>query len=294
MLLGEHLRTISLRRYQVKAVALAQAGIMRAVYDVRLNSGGNCLTLGEYPVSETPGTSGGAGDNVFILGGKAADFLMANMIEAIVSTNSLRGVGSRDRLRAWSVENVLCGNAPPGGLPVQVTHIAVAWANPAAGEGVIRIEIPAGTRIWPASGTASAPQPSGTLLDVTDTTIPPDAARTGVIWFSTTGVLTGSTKWPIDVTVQMSDHAADAPNRSLRIGRYAGALSERSGSFTVKSAGEIRRAPAPFTVWRRLQAEYRMNDDDGTTNIQEIGNLTSDPNAAAGRPGYHELTWKTP
>ena len=303
--LTEHLRSVSLRQNQTKAAYLAQAGIMQAIYDFRFNDGAiagsdNCFTAGEY--NATTGAIGNfPNEDVFILGGKAADFLMANMIPGVLNTGNLVGVGIRDRLQGWSVQNVLCA-LPPGLTAVRIDWITVSWANAVAppAEGVIRIEIPAGTRVWPQSGTASAPQASGTRLDITNTTIPVNTARSGVIWFTTNGVMTdGSTKLPIDVTFEMSDHNQPTPippHWSLRMGRHTpqANLAGRSGSFTVKSVGEVRKGAFPFSVWRRVQAEYRLNDADGVTDRQEIGTITTDPSPAANRPGFKELGWRTP
>ena len=302
--LTEHLRSTSLRQNQTKAIYLAQAGVMQAIYDFRFDDPGiggtdNCFRLGEYNAA-TGAIGSFPNDDVFILSGKAADFLMANMIPGILDTGALGGVGTRDRLRGWSVQNVLC--SLPAGLTVRIDWITVSWANAVAPptEGVIRIEIPAGTRVWPQAGAVSAPQASGTRLDITNTPVPVNTARSGVIWFTTNGVMTNaSTKLPVDVTFEMSDHntpTATPPNWSLRMGRYTAptALTGRSGSFTVKSAGEVRRGRFPFTVWRRLQAEYRLNDADTATDRQEVGTIESDPSPVASRSGYRELTWKTP
>ena len=294
--LTEHLTVTSLRQNQTEAIYLAHAGVMRAIYDFRTTAGGNCFTLGEYPIT------GAAGDDVFILGGKAADFLMANMLPGILSRDTIPGVGKRDQLRAWSVQNILCSSTPPIGLTVQITQMIVSWPNATvpSGQGVIRIELPAGTRVWPLSGTTSSPQASGTPIDIIDTVIPPNTSYTGIIWFSTNNVITDtSDKLPIDVTFQMSDHVVSAPvssaDWSLRIGRYDTQLSNRSGSFTIKSAGEVRRGVFPFSnLWRRIQTEYRLDDSDTTTDPNELGHLRSDPSPTSGRPGYQELSWKTP
>jgi len=80
-----------------------------------------------------------------------------------------------------------------------------------------------------------------------------------------------------------------------------------SASFTIKSTGEVRQGAFPFifpsVVRRRLQAEYRLNDDDASVgNLQEVGNLITDTAllltpavpAADERPGYQELSQFSP
>jgi hypothetical protein len=68
-----------------------------------------------------------------------------------------------------------------------------------------------------------------------------------------------------------------------------------SANFTVKSIGEVREAKFPFAgAWRRLQAEYRLNDDNTTVDLVEIGSIVSDPSPTADRSGYRELTQAAP
>ncbi len=276
LVLAESRRAISVRQNDTEAISLAQAGVMQALYDVRNGTGispGIALTTPQtIDAGPLPGQSD---DDVFILGGKAADFLLANMIPATVDRANLSGVGQRDRLRNWRLRNVL-------GIPspiLQITQMTVSWNSPGS-EGVIRIEIN-GARVWPTSGTASAPQPSGTLIDIVDVTIPQNTERTGnTIWFSTNNVM--QDKSFIDVAFRMSDHVASANplDASIRVARYTPAVGTRSASFTIKSVGEVRKGAFPFVTWRRLQAEYRLS----STTITDPGNLVS----------YQELAKKTP
>ena len=293
LLLTHHIRVVSLRQNYTKAAYLAHAGYMQAVYDFRMDDSGgsndNCYYFGEVAVPADLGTAGKADDDVYILGGNAADVLMANFIPGQLQTANLPGTGTRDRFDNWTVQNVNCNAAPA----VRIDWMTVTWSNPGA-ERVIRIDIPAGTSIWTGTGA------SGTALNVTNTTIPANTARTGRIWFSTNGTVTNaSNRLPIDVAFQLSDETSVTPGTagwSTRVGRYTppANLAGRSGSFTVKSQGIVRRGAFPFSVWRRFQEEYRLNDDDTATNQQEVGNRTTDPSPNAYRPAVRELTWATP
>lgn len=273
-LLAESRRAISVRQNDTEAVSLAQAGVMRALYDVR-NGTGILTTLATPQTIDAGPLPGQSDDDVFILGGKAADFLLANMIPASVDRANLSGVGQRDRLRNWRLRNVLGIPSPA----LQITQMTVSWNSPGS-EGVIRIEIN-GARVWPTSGTASAPQTSGTPIPILLTTIPQNTERTGnTIWFSTSNVM--QNKSFIDVAFRMSDHVASSNplDASIRLARYTPAVGTRSASFTVKSVGEVRKGAFPFVTWRRLQAEYQVS----STTITNPGNLVS----------YRELSVKTP
>lgn len=305
MLLGEHLRTISLRRHQVKAIALAQAGIMRAIYDFRFNAGGNGFVLGEYPVPADTGVIGSyTDDDVFILGGEPADFLLANFIPATLATAGAGGAcgsASRHRVQDWNLRNVLLTadttpTAPdglPDGMPLRITQIVVTWDNPQPGEGPIRLDLQGTGADWTAP--ACAPVASGAAIPIPlgQQTINPDTQwGTNRLWFATPVMHTKA--W-----IQLDFTVSNGSSSSIRRARYIPSVppvfpSGSSGSFTIKSVGEVRRGGLPFVAWRRLQVEYRLNDDDASVSLQDIGNITSDPSPEAGRPGYHELTWKTP
>ena len=281
--MGQSRRLLSLRQNAVRAGYLAQAGIMRALYDIRLDDG---IRLAEYVVDPGP-APGSSDDDVFLLSGTAADFLLVNMLPATVDQGDPPGgVKKVDRLDKWELYNVLHDNSPPDGLPLVVTHVTVSWASPQAGEGVIRIELKDKT-VWPPSGQTGPPQPSGTELDVTavkvqDRTIPPGKWRTkNTIWFSTEDVMEG--KAFIDIALRMSDDVAggDPAERSVRVARYAAAAAARSAEFTVKATGETRRGTFPFVVWRRLAADYRITHKDLD---KKEGALVS----------YRELSRKTP
>jgi len=154
--LTEHLRTTSLRQNQTRAVYLAQAGVMQAIYDFRFddNPGGpatdNGFRLGEYPVPTDTGVIGSyADDDVFILGGQAADFLLAAMIPATWTTDSIcGGAKTRQILRNWTLRNVLltASTSPtppdnlPDGMPVVITGLQISW-EPDNGERVYRVDL---------------------------------------------------------------------------------------------------------------------------------------------------------
>jgi hypothetical protein len=285
---GEGWRAIALRRQQARAVYLAQAGVMEALYDFRRN---RYITLGERTVVDD-GLPGTTGDDVFILGGMAADFLLANMIPATVSRLLLGGV-RRDVLRDWRLHNTLRLATSPAGIPMIITHMTVSWDDPQPGEGVIRIEVEGRGRVWPPAGQTSPPQPSGTELNIRDVTIPPRAWRTdNWIWFATDGVMDG--KLWIAVAFRMSDHVPGDPLRtSVRRARYddANPLAS-SAEFTVKSVGEARRSAFPFSVWRRLSAEYRICAE--VTQVPDCNSVREEREERGRLLAYRELTGKTP
>ena len=104
------------------------------------------------------------------------------------------------------------------------------------------------------------------------------------IWFATANM---DTKLWIELTFTMSDGSA-------RRARFLPATPlNSSASFTVKSVGEVRKGVFPFKMWRRVQAEYRLNSAD-VTNFQLVGSIASDPSPVADRPGYRELNQKQP
>lgn len=268
--LTEHLRTTSLRQNQTKAIYLAQAGVMQAIYDFRVNAEGNGFTPATYTV----------GGDVFILEeGSPANFLLANIISAVLNQRNYQGVTKRDRLEQWRLRNVRADTA------IQIDLMAFDWPSPTCPpEGVVRIEI-ANTQVWPPTGQIAAIPycPGNPAIPITSVSIPAATERSAnTIWFATGGA--GSPmpgKAFIDVIFQMSDG-------STRRARYTLATATRSGSFTVVSSGEVRQGAFPFIMRRRLQAEYRLNDAN-PTNIQQPGRILSDPSPTANRPGYQEL-----
>jgi len=302
--LTAHLRTTSLRQNQTKAIYLAQAGVMQAIYDFRFDDSliagtDTGFRLGEYradtgafgPIGSFPS------NNVFILGGQAADFLLAAMIPTTFSTPAAPGGcggGTRHRLDTWTLRNVLLSNTSPDGMPLSFNQMAVSWFPVVGGEGVIRVDLNGTSLDWPSSGCTPAVSGTTVTLNATQTVSPNTLWGTNRIWFATTNM---NTKTWIELAFFMSDG-------STRRARYVpGSPLTSSASFTVKSVGEVRQGPFPFSVWRRLQAEYRLNDDDANvSNLQEIGNITSDtallisPAApvASQRPGYQELNQRSP
>ena len=292
--LTEHLRTTSLRQNQTRAVYLAQAGVMQAIYDFRFNTGGNALTLGTYDA--VPGDAGAPGladDDVFILDGQAADFLLAATIPGTFGSGSESGCGgtSRHRLNSWTLRNVITNAAPA----VSFSQMAVSWSSPVAGsEYVVRVYLNGtGSADWPSSGCGSAVTgASGVTLTLNSTQTIPSASSWGTnrIVFATTNMNTKS--W-----IELAFFMTDGSTRRVRFLPANTAAS--SANFTIKSVGEVRQGVFPFSVWRRLQAEYRLNP---STSLQDIGNITTDTTLTIStavpstdeRPGYRELLQKTP
>ena len=289
-LLTEHLRVTSLQQNQTKAIYLAQAGVMQAIYDVRFSTGGNGFIPGTYDaVPGDAGVPGLADDDVFILEGVPADFLLANMIPALLDQQNAFGLQNRDRLRSWRLRNVRADAA------IRIDYLTVSWpalpaSPPAAGtEEVARVEID-NARVWPTSGSVSC-VPNGTKIDIANVTIPAATERVNnTVYFCTGGAQSQMpNKAYIELKFWMSDN-------TTRLVRYTPALATRSGSFTIKSVGEVRQGVFPFVMRRRLQAEYRLNQAN-PTDLQQPANITSDlglliaPSVPAGdqRPGYQEL-----
>lgn len=304
LLLTHHLRVTSLRQNQTKAITLAQAGIMRALYDFRFDGpggigvDGNNFRLGAYDA--VPGDAGAPGladDDVFVLGGQAADFLLATMIPGTFATAGAGGAcGStaRHRLQGWTLRNVLISNTPPDGMTISFSQMAVSWSPVVAGvgEGFVRIDLRGTGSDWTAP--ACAPQPLGTIVNLSAAqTITPASPSWGTnrIWFAPTSDMNATTKDWIELAFFMSDGSV------RRVRFLPSNTAASSANFTIKSYGEVRQGVFPFTVWRRLQAEYRMNPAD-PSNLQAVGRLTTDAAllvnppvpTAYQRPGYKELT----
>ena len=301
--LTEHLRSTSLRQNQTKAIYLAQAGVMQAVYDFRTTAGGNGFGLGEYPVPTDTGTIGSyADDDVFQLGGQAADFLLVSMIPGTwFPAGICGGSANRQRLQDWTMRNVLITDSTtptppdglPDGLPLVIDTLQISW-EPDNGERVFRVDLMGGS----ADYSDCAGTPSGGTIDVNQTVAPLTEGAINRIWFSrrvSEPNLMSSKNW-IQIRLTMTDG-------SVRRVRFVPLNPTTStANFTMKSLGRVRKGPFPFGVWRRLQAEYRLNDDDVTMDFQEVGNVTSDtalllaPSAPASeqRPGYAELSQASP
>ncbi|MBI3996886.1 MAG: hypothetical protein HY352_04435 [Candidatus Omnitrophica bacterium] len=245
--LASHFRVTSLRQNQTKAIYLAQAGVMTALYNFR--RGAN-ITVGEQTVDAGP-LPGSADDDVFRLqpvdaGSTQADFLLMNM-RANVTFGQQGFCGSpRDRLQGWTVRNVLAS----GGRALVVESFKVNWDAP-SGERVLRLDI---------NGTGSDWQDANCVGIPPDTFIPlsvPAANRTlnagarwatNRVWF-TSSAMDGKT-W-IEITFLMADG-------SSRTAHWDADPTGRSADITIKSVGEVRRGSFPFILWRWLQAEYRI------------------------------------
>lgn len=312
-LISGQLRVTSLRQNQAEAIMLAHAGVMQAIYDFRFNDptvGGSDtgFRLGEYAVPNDTGVIGSyADDDVFVLGGQAADFLLVAMIPAgwNNAVNICGGAGNRQRLQAWTIRNVLLtsSTAPtppdnlPDGMPVVVDQLVISW-SPDNGERVYRVDLMGNANVVYNSCVGAA---SGTPIDlVPNQTIPPNpnAATPNRIWFSrrTTEnnpltLLMTNKNW-IEIQFIMTD----GPPPSIRRVRFVpGAPTASSASFTIKSVGEVRKGMFPFSAWRRIQAEYRLDDDDtSVSSLQEVGSIASDQSPVVDRPGYRELNQRQP
>lgn len=246
VMLSEHKRVLSLRNNNTETVYLAQAGVMRALYDIRrmnVSSGG--VELREYVV-DAGSLAGTADDDVFILGGQAADFLLVNMKDSINFPQASLCGGYRDRMQGWTITNVLASATPPSGLPLTIDRMTITW-SPSVGQRVLQIEL-SGSVLWSSCVGANM----GEEINVTDTTVPSRRTWGGSgnrVWFSSNSMETVS--W-IDIAFRMSDG-------SLRMSHYEPTLNNRSADVTIRSIGEVRKGAFPFVTWRRLQADYRLS-----------------------------------
>lgn len=268
--LSQHLRVTGVRYLQTKAFYLAQAGIMRALYDVRRGAG---VSLGEQTVEAGPG-AGTADDNVYTIqpfgsGSQHRDVLLMNMRSTTAfdpSPDSYCGL-TRDRFEQWPVRNVLAS----GGATFVVQSITVN-SNAPAGSRVIRIDLNGTGADWRAPGCAGGCSAAtcgvgagtlvgvGTPVDLSSVAVGNRSVAPGAagrwsnnrIWFSTAGTMSGQL-W-VDVTFTMA--APDSSSRTARWDRLV--VANRTADFTIKSVGEVRRGALPFVGSRRIQAEYRI------------------------------------
>ena len=254
--LTEHRRTTSLRQNQTKAVYLAQAGVMRAIYDFRRGSG---VTLRSYNVDNPGGPPPGPTDDAFILqavgsGTTQADLLLLSMRGNItfptanLCPSSGPGQVARDEFQGWVLRNV----AAVGGTSLVIQSFRVNW-DPPGTEGILRLDLNNNT-VWPAAGCTAAAR---------DTDIPltgPVAQRTldpGIRWRGDrnrvwlTSTVMEAKDW-IDLTFTLSDG-------SRRMARWDRAtFANRAADFTIHAVGDVREGAFPFGVWRRLRADYRI------------------------------------
>jgi hypothetical protein len=270
--LSEHRKILSHHLNQARAVYLAQAGIMHALYEFRRNEG---IERKAYSLANPAGPAPGASEDAFTIGGKDGDFLLANMIPAAI----LRiAVIRTDLLHSWTLRNALRNDQ------ITITHMRVSWNPVPKGQGVRRILL-GNTKVYPCGGGfwSSNPAQSGQLIDlgVCKFDIDPNTEVGDNIVFirSQNGMGNAS----IDVEFRLSDHVASANplDASLSVGHYfppGGAT--RSADIVLKSVGEVRSRSFPFVTWRRLRAQYRM-----------FGVGLTDPGSVI---GYTELEAKTP
>ncbi len=284
--LTEHLRTTSLRQNQTKAIYLAQAGIMQAIYDIQRMTGSaggvsfrDPATSAEYVVDagSSPGTSD---DNVFTLGGVgvSADFFLVNMKGSLSFPQANNcSLTQRDRFQGWSVTNVLASNTAPLGIPVTVNQVKVDWNSPAAGgtEKVLRIDLNGNTVYNNCTGTSIGSFASLTTTPTINSRQTWPAGTGNRIWFNTRDV--ASVKTSIDLTFRMTDNSETTSH-------YESTVANRSADVRIKALGEVRKGAFPFVfpsvMWRRLQATYRLSG----TAISSVGNLVA----------YGEMDQKTP
>jgi len=242
--LSESRRVTSLRQNEIRAFYLAQAGIMRAIYDFR--SGG--VLTGEHVVEAGP-APGTDDDDVFIIGLIPTDDVGVDMSNAKIvqpgGGEKLCGV-SRDRLQSFKIKNT-------GSDPVTITHMIVTWEPVMAGEGVIRIDLSSSGADWASPGCA--PVAAGTPIDIEpDRTLGSSPPHFNVrVWFATTNM---ETKEYIEVTFLMADGSQVS-------GRFDPDESGQSGTrYRVSSTGEARRGAFPLVSWRTLEAEYQLDDPE--------------------------------
>jgi hypothetical protein len=250
--LSEHLRAIGVHQNQTKAIALAQAGVMQAMYDFRQNNG---LALRAYNVDNPAGPLPGATDDQFTLqaigaGHAQADFLLMNMRGNVPllfpQTPNFCGA-PRDRLQDWPIRNVLAA----GGSSIVINSFRVDWD--AGVEGVLGLALNGATADWTAPGCVAVARNTEISLvgvPVANRTLAAGARwADNRIWFSSTAM--DGKVW-FDVIFTLSDG-------SVRIGRWDRVtVANRTADLTLKAVGDVREGLFPFGVWRRLQTTYRI------------------------------------
>ncbi len=243
--LTEHLRSVSLRQNQTKAIYLAQAGVMQELYDFR---SGNGVSLTEVTVTAGP-PAGTAGDDVYRVSGPEADSLLVNLraipVPISFPTGSLCS-GTRDVMQRWTMRNVRGG----GQGAIRVDQMRVAW-SPDGGEGVLRIDLNGTSSDW--TSPCGAPAGNGALINIPNQTLNPGARwPTNRIWFTSSAM--EAKDW-IEVTFIMR-LPGDGSQRVAHLDPQD--AQQTTADFTLRSQGTVRIGAFPFSVWRRLSAEYRI------------------------------------
>ena len=248
--LTEHLRATSLQHNQTRAFYFAQAGVMKALYDFRQNTGIQLVASSVANPALTPGAT----EDAFVLqsigaGNTAqADFLLMNMRNNVSFPQASFCSATRDRMEGWSVLNVLWS----GGVSFVIDSFKVNW-SPAGGEGILRLDLDGTGADWQAPGCVAVGRDTSISLAgvaVANRTLSPDERwATNRIWFTSTTM--DGKDW-IEVTFTLSDGSS----RTAHWDRVT--LSHTTADTTVTSIGEARANAFPFVAKRQLRAICRI------------------------------------
>ncbi len=282
--LTEHLTVTSLRQNQTKAIYLAQAGIMQAIYDFRRGTG---ITLRSYKVDD-PTTTPGANDDQFILqpilsGNTQADLLLMSTrgnITVPFPQSNFCGAISRDRFQGWTVRNVQAS----GGTSLVVASFKVNWD--VGTEGILRLDLNGTSVDWQDATCAGFPKDTAISLasvPVANRTLNPGTRwPTNRVWFTSAAM--DSKAW-IDITFIMSD------GFSKTVHWDSTNAANSTADLTVKSVGEVHAGFFPFVLWRRVSARYRVCATVSGSQCNATSEEETQPGALV---AYQELTALTP
>ena len=233
---------------QEKAHYLAQAGIMRAIYDWRISNATETLRryTGLRPVAVTGSLFYQTKTNVAADQGTAANYAYFNFN----SGPAVWGVtAGRKRLQSWSLMNIRVNDGASTNDNIIVTQAKVSWTPNAAGnQATLRTISLNGTVFVAAGAFANGATITGTAL-VAARTLAPAAAFAGATtyleWNTTTDA--GAPQDPIDpliVTVQwtFSDDSATRDSKTHEVVYWG--LATNGIISTVLQAGA---APARRT-----------------------------------------------
>lgn len=243
---------------EARAVYLAQAGVMRAVYDWRTDSNNEAnrryAHLDETMIGNQGYRTGCQADFVYY------SFDLGQNAEWVTS-------GGRRRLRRFRMRNI---HTSIGGTSdnVTVTHVKVSWSP--AGSAMLRAVSLNGTSVVPAGSYASGTEIalSGTAAQRTRT---PGQTWSGnntyLEWTDT------SVPDPVSVTVQwtFADDGSTVHSKSHVVtywdGDQAGAGRPAARTFSVTSTGQVAQTAPLASSYRTIKAVVSGAPGGGNVEI---------------------------
>ena len=221
------------RQRSLQSFYLAQAGINQAIYYYRFRdaTGNGYFSLGQTNVDSS---------NYFVIGGTAADLLMANTSAAALTSSNTR------------ISNVTIQNATNSST-ITIDRMVVSWAGAAPSRRLVEVVLNGGS-VW--SGTLATPANADITNFILNTT--PTLYSSNYLRFNNS--MAGATY--VDVQFVMTDGS----NKTVRF--YPASNNFR---FTVKAMGKT----VGSNLYRTIQAEYNaFNTATGVlTDYREINTL---------------------